>query len=294
MTPPPPPSAAEYDTTAEATAAAPTEPQPSPPTSAEDPHDECVLCCYPHPLKEKESRYKACCGELICNGCIIAQKRTLIIGTNVKKPIKGSKEEQLEFTTILCSKQIMVCPFCRAKEPTNSKEHLKRLWEQIDEYNDPKAMNILGVDYMKGNHGLSKNLKKAEELQQRSYNLGYSKAAFTLSVLHRDHVPDAARMMKYLEEGVRRGHGPCMNAVGVLAHQSGNTEEAKRQFMTAARSGNNEAAHNLMVNYRSPGSVVSKDDLATTLRAQKAFNDKRKTEPREYAKRHRAFEEKMV
>ena len=64
--------------------------------------------------------------------------------------------------------------------------------------------------------------------------------------------------------------------------------------MAAARSGNNEAAHNLMVNYRLPGSVVSKDDLATTLRAQKAFNDKRKTEPREYAKRHRAFEEKMV
>ena len=64
--------------------------------------------------------------------------------------------------------------------------------------------------------------------------------------------------------------------------------------MAAARSGNNEVAHNLMVNYRLPGSVVSKDDLAATLRAQKAFHDKRKTEPREYAKRHRAFEEKMV
>ena len=101
-------------------------------------------------------------------------------------------------------------------------------------------------------------------------------------------------MLQYAEEGVRRGHGACMNDVGVHAHQSGNTKEAKQQFMTAARSGNDEAAHNLMVNYRSPDSVVSKDDLATTLRAQKAFHDKRKTEPREYAKRHRAFEEKMV
>ena len=62
--------------------------------------------------------------------------------------------------------------------------------------------------------------------------------------------------------------------------------------MIAARSGNDVAMRNLMVCYRGPGSVVSKEDLATTLHAHKVANDKGKTEPREYAIRHRAFEEK--
>ena len=299
MPPPPPPSASkttsassnvEYGTTAEAAAAAATTEAPPPP-SLEDPQDECLLCCYLLPIKENESSYYSCCGQMICDGCIIAKQRTLIIGTNVKKPIEGSKEEELEFTRILSSEQIMVCPFCRAEDPTNDNEILKRLWTRIDEYKDPKAMHHLGVYYMKGEYGLSKNLKKAEELQQRAYDLG--DPAYGLAELYTKHIPDQARMMKYLQEGVERGNTHCMNKLAICAAKSRNHEEAKRQFMTAARSGDAVAMSNLMVNYRSPGSVVSKEDLVTTLRAHKAVNDKRKSEPREYAIRHKAFEEIM-
>ena len=38
--------------------------------------------------------------------------------------------------------------------------------------------------------------------------------------------------------------------------------------------------------------MVSKDDLATTLRAHKTINDAGTSEPREYAMRHKAFEKK--
>ena len=280
----------------DATAAAvgPTLP-PSPqqqPASTQDPQDEdeCVLCCYPLPLNLAESLYKECCGEVICWGCIIAQKRTLIIGTNVKKPIKGSKEEHLEFMTILYSEQIMVCPFCRYDVPENEQERLKRLWDRIDEYNDRKAMNKIGLDYMKGDHGLSKNLKKAEELLKRSYDLGNPSAAVNLSVLHRDHVPDEARMTQYTEEGARRGDVNCMNALAIRAAQSGNQEEAKRQFMTAACSGHEEAMQNLMKLYRHK--LLSKEALATTLRTHKAAIDNVKSEAREYANRYNKFREK--
>ena len=60
--------------------------------------------------------------------------------------------------------------------------------------------------------------------------------------------------------------------------------------MMAACSGCENAMNKLMVNHRKPGSVVSKDDLATALRAHKAVHDKRKTEAREYAIRHKDFE----
>ena len=65
--------------------------------------------------------------------------------------------------------------------------------------------------------------------------------------------------------------------------------------MTAARSGHDdEAMQNLVLFYRPPFSAISKDDLATTLRAHKAANDTRKTVPREYAIRLNAFKEKMI
>ena len=76
---------------------------------------------------------------------------------------------------------------------------------------------------------------------------------------------------------------------------SGNHKAAIRHYRMVARAGDDELMQELMRYFRTSGSVmISEDDLATTLCAQKAFNDKRKTEPREYAKRHRAFEEKMV
>ena len=100
--------------------------------------------------------------------------------------------------------------------------------------------------------------------------------------------------MKYIiEEGATRGNTHCNNFLAIRAAQSGNHEEAKRQFMTGARSGDNEVMHNLMkYYYQNPGGVVSKDDLATTLRAHKTINDAGKSEPREYAIRHKAFEKK--
>ena len=261
----------------------------SPPPSTEDPHDECVLCCYHLPIRENESQYQSCCGEVICNGCIIAQKRTLIIGTNVVKPIANSKEEDLEFITILTSEQVMVCPFCRKPEPTNQKEILERLWTKIDERDDPIAMNMLGTSYKTGDHGLSTNLKKAEELYQRAYDLGHPFAAVNLYNLFLEkHVPDQARAMKCLKEGVKRGNPYCMINMGWHAAESGNHEETKRLYIMAARSGHDAAMNNLMARYR--GKLLSKDDLATTLRAFKVVNDKRKSEPREYAIRQKAFD----
>merc|ERR1711865_699921 len=170
----------------------------------------------------------------------------------------------------------------------------KRLWERIDVHKDPKAMLMMGDIYKKGErHGLSKNLKRAKELYQRAYDLGDLTAANSLAELYAIYIPDQALMMKYLEEGVKRGNAHCMNRLAICAAQSGNHEEAKRQFMTGARSGDNEVMHNLMkYYYQNPGGMVSKDDLATTLRAHKTINDAGKSEPREYAIRHKAFEKK--
>merc|ERR1711966_327631 len=96
-------------------------------------------------------------------------------------------------------------------------------------------------------------------------------------------------MIQYAEEGARRGHAGCMNLLANRAAQSGNQEEAARQYMTAACSGHEFAMQNLMKIYRNKW--LSKEDLATTLRAHKAANDNVKNEPREYANRYFALRE---
>jgi len=245
----------------------------------QDPQDECVLCAYPLPLNVDESLYHSCCGEMICLGCIIGQKRVLGVGTNVEKPIKGSKEEAREF--MLLSEQNCVCPFCRAEAPADDEEELERLWNRIDDFNDPTAMNMLGGYYLIGAIGLSKNLKKVEKLWKRSYDLGDPNAAAMLCVLYSDHIPNPILATKYLEEAARRGKSECMSHMAERAAQSGNWEEATRLYMMAARSGQDIAMKMLMVCYR--GNMLSKDDLTTTLRAHKAANDAGKSEPREYA-----------
>ena len=145
---------------------------------------------------------------------------------------------------IRCLDLPILCPFCRAKEPRNSKEHLKRMWKRIDEYNDPEAINLLGGTYLRGHHGLSKNLKKAEELLQRSYDLGDPNAAYILASIYHEHIHDEARMVQYLEEGGRRGDVDCNYRLGVRAAESGNHEEAKQHLMAAACAGDDRAMEN--------------------------------------------------
>jgi len=231
-------------------------------------------------------------------GCIVAQERVLVIGENVNLPLKGSREEEREFMEIGRSKLGSVCPFCNAKNisKNDNKESLKRLWERIDEYNDPTALRVLGGLYRDGKDGVSKNHTKAKELLRSSYDLGDSLAAYHLAHMYSGSVPnpEQAREIKYLEEGARRGSLNCLNSLGARANASGNHAEAIRYFTTAARSGDADAMSNLMIYIRTPGGVsctgmsmaAFKDDLATTLRAHKAANDERTSVPRDYSKRY--------
>lgn len=214
-------------------------------------------------------------------------------------PIAGSKEEEREFMAIgrACVKLTSVCPFCNAKNVSHNDttELLKRLWERIDEYNDPGAMCGLGVLYRDGKEGVSKNPKKAKELIQSSYDLGDADAAYQLAHMYYDSTPEGPQMIiKYLEEGARRGSVGCLTWLGTHANKSGNHAEAIRYFTTAARSGDDTSLQNLLAYIRTPGDVsctgmsmaAFKDELATTRRAHKAANDERTSVPRDYSKRY--------
>ena len=260
---------------------------PPPPSMQDAQDDECVLCYYPLSRNSDNTRYKSCCGNSICDGCITAQKRVRVIGTNVKLPIAGSKEEKREFIKIICD-SLDVCPFCRASDAVSHEERFERLVKQINDRNDPFAMYCLASHYVKGTCGLSVNLEKARELYQRAYDLGDPDAAFDLFILHTEHFTDQTLAMKYLEEGAKRGVEACMvELAGRLARFVGNLDEAKRLTVMAACSGDDDAMEH--VKNASWGIQLTKDEFDTTVRAHRAAKDKETNEPREYAMRLGVF-----
>lgn len=252
----------------------------------------CAICCYPLPLNADEIVYNACCGETICLGCIMSQKRTLIIGTDVQNPVNGSTEEELEFERISLSED-PVCPFCRAEGHEGDDELLKRLFKQIDKYKDPRAMIMAGAYYVEGLHGVSKDLTKAEELYKRSYDLGYPMAAHRLYELFHNHIPNGDKVvaMKYLEEGARRGLAHSIFQLAHHVYRDGNRGDGTRRFMMAARCGHENAMDTLMKCYRQ--GLLSNEDLATTRRDYTAAMEAVTSEPREYAKRYNKFVTKL-
>jgi hypothetical protein len=85
------------------------------------PREECPICFLPRPLEDGESRYKSCCGKIICGGCIYAVN------------IAGRDERDL-------------CPFCRTPPATSEREIIERLKERVAA-GDAISMRNLGCHY---------------------------------------------------------------------------------------------------------------------------------------------------
>jgi hypothetical protein len=99
----------------------------------------------PLPSLHTGSKYKSCCGKLICSGCIHAVA------------IRDRKERK--------------CPFCRVPSPTSEAEIMKRTNKRVD-LGDANAMCNLGCDYSTGLGDLPQNHAKALELYNRAGERG--------------------------------------------------------------------------------------------------------------------------
>ena len=260
----------------------------SPPSSTEcrapqSGRDECPICYHVLPLANCDSVYMSCCGKVICQGCIVGRERAQVKESGFI--IEGKTPEDKQFMLIL-KHWSGLCPFCRAEYPANEEEVVQRLNARISIRNDEDytiALVGLGSCYLEGKHGLPLNYGKAEEIFQQAYDLGNPTAASDLVDLYERHYPDQKeKMMKYLLRGETLGNIACMQFLINLAIESKNHREISRLCMKVARLGG-DTQQNLMSCYENQ--VLSKDDLAATLRAHQAVQDETKTARREYAKR---------
>jgi len=112
------------------------------------PDEDCPICFLRMPvLNPTGSKYKTCCGKVICSGCCYA-------------PIYDNQGNQVDEK----------CPFCRVPKPVGKKDAVERLKKRVEK-DDPIAIYSLGMYYRDGMYGYPQNHTKALELYERASEL---------------------------------------------------------------------------------------------------------------------------
>jgi len=172
------------------------------------------------------------------------------------------------------------CPFCRHPAPESQIE-AAMVFEEKDrvEMNDPDALRKGGLQrYM------AHDYKVAFKFWTKAAELGDLQAHYQLSILYHNGEGVKKNEKKetyHLEKAAIGGHPIARFNLGCIEGQNGRHERAIKHFIIAAAQGEDDSLGNLRKMYQN--GLVSKEDLATALRAHKAAVDATKSLQRDAA-----------
>ena len=229
----------------------------------EPPAEDCPICMERLPSLHKGRTYMACCGKVICNGCVYAfQSRALKAGRQ--------KEDD-------------ICPFCRCPNPT-TEESLKRLEKRM-ELNDAIATFNLGSMYRDGDYGLPRDQAKALELWHRAGELGSADAYYNIGIAYDTGDGgveiDKKKAVHYYELAAMGGDPYARNNLGGLEVEEGNLERALKHWLIAVRDGNSDSLQN--IKHMCKHGFAAKEDYAKALQLHQSYVDEIKTAQRDEA-----------
>ena len=217
---------------------------------------DCPICCVPLSLDKSKSVMMACCSKLICAGCDYANQK---------------REAEMRL-------QRHSCPFCRQPVPNTKEEAFKQNMKRV-EMNDPAALCLEGVSQCKKGDYIA-----AFEYFKKAANLGNVEAHYHLAVLYHEGQgveKDEGKAIQHTEEASIGGHPLARCRLGVYENRNGNIERAVKHLIIAATQGEDLSVKKLTTMYKR--GLVSKEDLAATLRAHKAAIDATKSRQRKAA-----------
>ena len=185
------------------------------------PLEDCPICMIRLPSRTRDRSYMACCGKVICRGCIYA-------------PVYDHQGNEVDNQK---------CPFCRTLPPRTDEEKIKRYEKRI-KLKDPIAMFIIGIYYSTGEEGLPQDQSKALELFYQAGKLGYSMAYGNIGHAYEfgtgEGVKDDSyrkRSTHYLELAAMGGSIASRFNLGCNEWQAGNYERAIKHWMIAVKDG---------------------------------------------------------
>ncbi|KAK1733634.1 Sel1-like repeat family protein [Skeletonema marinoi] len=228
--------------------------------------EDCPICCLPLSLDESKSVMQACCSKVICHG--YPNSMTSCCSKVICKGCDLANEKQ----KMEESQSQILCPFCRHPVPPTDEGIDLNTMKRI-EANDPVAMRHVGTRcYHEGDYD------SAFEYFTKASGLGEADAHYQLSTMYRDGFVEESKKKElyHLEEAAIAGHPRARCNLAVLDCENGRTKRAVKHFMIAAKLGHDLSLENLKNLYLR--GAVTKEDLATAIRAHQAAVDAMKTD----------------
>jgi len=183
-------------------------------------HGDCPICIIRIPTLHTGSKYKPCCGKVICSGCIYA-------------PLYDNQGNKVDNQK---------CPFCRT--PTPIDDEVNDMLKKRIEAGDSQAMYNQGCGHRDGIHGCPQDYGKGLELWHRAGELGYSAAHTAIGNAYYYGVGvevDKEKAKHYYELAAIGGCVIARYNLGCFEKKAGNLDRALRHFMIAARSGHGKS-----------------------------------------------------
>ena len=207
------------------------------------PKGDCPICMLLLPSLNTGSKYRVCCGKIICSGCIIA--------------------------VAIRDGGVSLCPFCRAPAP-DTDEMIEQINKRV-EICDAEAMHNLGACYSNGSHGMPQDRAKALELYHQAAELGSATSYYCIGCAYRngDGVErDEKKAIHYWELAAMGGDAMARHNLGVYEACAGNMERALKYLMIAAGCGHTNSLE--MIKQMFLKGHATKDNYAKALLSYQA------------------------
>ena len=227
------------------------------------PKEDCPICLLPMPHANAicgvPKTYMACCGKLLCSGCVLAAQDEIRKG-NIKE----------------------WCLFCRTPIPKSNAEYTERVKKRM-KLKDAGAYFELGCAYDEA-IGLPHDANKARELWHQAAELGSCQTHYSLG---RAYLPsrgvekDMKKAMHHWKLAAIGGHERARFNMGVFEYNEGNIDIAMKHYMISAKAGYDKSLKKVGEGYKA--GYVTKHDYAKTLRAYQLSMDEMKSEQRTIA-----------
>ena len=222
------------------------------------PTEDCPICLVPLSRIVSNSTYFACCGNVICTGCV-EENGALIKRQNEEKNAMKSKTD--------------ACPFCRELRPFED-GYIRQLQARCL-LNDHTALTVMGKIYQMGKYETPKDYLKALDYWVRAVELGSPDASKDIGECYFKGwgvSEDMDRADFFLRVGALRGCIVARHNIGCSEYyRLGNHEIGIRHWKIAAEAGSQLSLDSLRTIYnadsKQPGKeLISKECMDSLYR----------------------------
>jgi len=218
-------------------------------------YGDCPICFLRMPSLISGSTYMACCGKVICNGCIHA--------------VKTRTEKR------------SLCAFCRTPNATSKEKDIERMKKRV-ETGDPIAIYNIGNHCSRRSYGCPLDYTKALEFWQKAGDLGYAPAYTNIGYAYdcgEGIEVDKMKAEHYYELAAMDGNEVARHNLGCMEERKGRMDRALKHFMIAVGGGWTGSLKSIQRLYSN--GHATKDDYSKALSAYQAYLNEIKSAQRE-------------